>query len=109
MESGVVVSRAIEGAEDPEASSDVCGLQGAGSQIPSHRMLAIRRGAKEESCISRSEMEAAKPLMYLNSKVIREQEIGDRQLGMAIEDSYERLPESLDTNGSAAGIEGPLG
>ena len=48
MADGVVVSRAIEGVPDPEGKFKMyADYSEPASKIPSHRMLAIRRGAKE--------------------------------------------------------------
>ena len=45
---GMVASRAIEGVEDPERKYHMyADYREPVSRIPSHRMLAIRRGAKE--------------------------------------------------------------
>ena len=47
-EKGIVVSKAIEGVPDPEDKFKMYGdFSEPVSKIPSHRMLAIRRGAKE--------------------------------------------------------------
>src|SRR5262249_1027385 len=72
MDYGVVVSRAIEGAEDPEGKYKMyAAYSEPASKIPSHRMLAIRRGAKEGALHFEIELEAEKPLTYLKNKVIR--------------------------------------
>src|SRR5208283_3849471 len=59
--------------------------------IPSHRMLAIRRGAKEGFLTFEIEMDPAQPLAWLKSRVLRV--LGDwtPHLEQAIADSYERL------------------
>src|SRR5262249_43833311 len=59
--------------------------------IPSHRMLAIRRGAKENVLHFEIELEAARPLTYLKNKIIHEAGEIALELERAIEDSYERL------------------
>src|SRR6266436_6109356 len=61
------------------------------AKIPSHRMLAIRRGAKEGILRFEIELDATQPLTYLKNKVIREQGECVPQLEQAVEDSYERL------------------
>ena len=92
MEEGRVVSHAIEGVEDPEGKFKIyANYSEAASAIPSHRMLAIRRGANEGFLFFEIELEASKPLSFLKSKVIRAQGDWVPHLEQAIEDSYERL------------------
>ncbi|MEO7653790.1 MAG: Tex family protein [Bryobacteraceae bacterium] len=91
-EQGTVVCHAIEGAADPEGKFKMyVQYSEPASKIPSHRMLAIRRGAKEGILHFEIELEAAKPLTYLKNKVIREHGECAPQLEQAIEDGYERL------------------
>lgn len=92
MDHGIVVSRAIEGAPDPEGKFKMYAQYSEpAAKIPSHRMLAIRRGAKEGALHFEIELEPEKPLTYLKNKVIREQGEWVAQLEAAVEDSYERL------------------
>lgn len=92
MEDGIVTSRAIEGAEDPEGKYKMYAeYSEPAAKIPSHRMLAIRRGSKEGVLNFEIELDAAKPLAYLRSQIIRSQGEAAEQLGLAIEDCYERL------------------
>src|SRR5205085_9526042 len=71
MDHGLVVSKAIEGAQDPEGKYKMYAQYSEPvARIPSHRMLAIRRGAKEEILRFEIELEAAQPLTYLKNKVI---------------------------------------
>jgi protein Tex len=92
MDHGLVVSRAIEGAEDPEGKYKMYAQYSEpAAKIPSHRMLAIRRGAKEGILHFEIELEAERPLTYLKNKVIREQGDWVPQLEQAVEDSYQRL------------------
>lgn len=89
---GVVVSNAIEGAEDPEGKYKMYAhYSEAAAKIPSHRMLAIRRGAKEGILRFEIELEPEQPLTYLKNKVIHSQGEWVPQLEQAVEDSYERL------------------
>ncbi|MFN7996606.1 MAG: Tex family protein [Bryobacteraceae bacterium] len=91
-EQGVVVSRAIEGAEDPERKYQMyADYREPVSKIPSHRMLAIRRGAKEGILSFEIELEAAQPLAWLKSRIMRVAGPWTPHLVEAIEDSYERL------------------
>ena len=92
MDHGLVVSKAIEGAPDPEGKFKMYAQYSEpASKIPSHRMLAIRRGAKEGVLHFEIELDPEKPLTYLKNKVIREQGEWVPQLEQAVEDSYERL------------------
>ena len=61
------------------------------SKIPSHRMLAIRRGAKEEVLTFEIELERTGPLTYLRNKVLKAEGEWIPHLEEAIEDSYDRL------------------
>src|SRR5712671_4015344 len=89
---GLVVSKAVEGAADPEGKYKMyVQFSEAAAKIPSHRMLAIRRGAKEGILRFEIELDPAQPLTYLKNKVIREQGEWVPQLEQAVEDSYERL------------------
>jgi protein Tex len=92
MREGVVTSRAIEGAEDPEGKFQMYAQYSEpASKIPSHRMLAIRRGAKEGVLAFEIELEKEKPLAWLRSRTIRGEGECAPHLEQAIEDSYERL------------------
>jgi len=92
MEHGFVVSHAIEGAQDPEQKYKMyADYREAASKIPSHRMLAIRRGAKEGILNFEIELEPVMPVTYLKNKVIREHGEWVPHLEQAVEDSYERL------------------
>src|SRR5439155_20986120 len=61
------------------------------SKIPSHRMLAIRRGAKEGILTFEIELETAQPLNWLRMQIVRAPGACTPHLEEAIEDSYERL------------------
>ena len=88
----MVASRAIEGVPDPEKKFQMyASYMEPASKIPSHRMLAIRRGAKEGILTFEIELEPSKPLMYLKGRVIREKGEWVPQLEIAVEDAYDRL------------------
>ncbi|HWB86034.1 MAG TPA: Tex family protein [Bryobacteraceae bacterium] len=92
MEQGIVVSRAIEGAADPEGKFQMYAQYSEpAAKIPSHRMLAIRRGAKEGILTFEIELEREVPLAWLRAHVIRSAGEWVPHLERAIEDSYERL------------------
>lgn len=89
---GMVTSRAIGGAPDPEGKFKMyASYSEPAGKIPSHRMLAIRRGAKEGVLSFEIETDSAKAIAWLNSRVIRAQGEWAPQLEAAIEDSYHRL------------------
>ncbi len=92
MADGLVTSRAIEGVPDPEAKYQMyTQFSEPASKIPSHRMLAIRRGAKEGILIFEIEMDPVRPLSWLRSQVVRSAGEWVAHLEQAIEDSYDRL------------------
>jgi uncharacterized protein len=92
MAEGVVVSRAIEGAADPEGKFQMYAQYSEpASKIPSHRMLAIRRGAKEGILTFEIELDPQKPLAWLRSHVVRAPGEWTAHLEQAVEDSYNRL------------------
>jgi len=92
MAEGLVVSRAIEGVPDPEGKYQMYAqFSEPASKIPSHRMLAIRRGAKEGILIFEIEMDRVKPLAWLRTQVVRAAGEWVPHLEQAIEDSYDRL------------------
>jgi uncharacterized protein len=89
---GIVASRAIEGVEDPEGKFKMYAQYSEpASKIPSHRMLAIRRGAKEGILVFEIELEAEKALTWLRSRAIRASGDWVPHLEQAVEDSYHRL------------------
>jgi uncharacterized protein len=92
MAEGLVSSRAIEGVPDPEGKYQMYAqFSEPASRIPSHRMLAIRRGAKEGILIFEIEMDRVKPLAWLRSQVVRAPGECAPHLEQAVEDSYDRL------------------
>ena len=89
---GMIVSKAVEGAADPEGKFKLYAqYREAAAKIPSHRMLAIRRGAKEGVLSFEIELENQKPLAWLRAHVIRAPGEWVPHLEEAIEDSYDRL------------------
>jgi uncharacterized protein len=92
MAEGLVVSRAIEGVPDPEGKYQLyTQFSEPANKIPSHRMLAIRRGAKEGVLIFEIEMDRVKPLAWLRSQLVHSAGECVPHLEQAIEDSYDRL------------------
>ena len=92
MAEGVVVSRAVEGAADPEGKFQMyANYSEPAGKIPSHRMLAIRRGAKEGVLTFEIELAPEQPLAWLRSHIIHAPGEWAPQLEQAVEDSYDRL------------------
>ncbi len=61
------------------------------SKIPSHRMLAIRRGENENVLYFQIELDPARPISYLKSQVLKQPGDWTPHLELAIEDCYKRL------------------
>jgi uncharacterized protein len=92
LSEGIVVSRAVEGAKDPEDKFKMYfEYAEPAAKIPSHRMLAIRRGANEDILYFQIELDALKPVAYLKSRIIRTPGDWVPQLELAAEDSWKRL------------------
>jgi uncharacterized protein len=89
---GRVASRAIEGAPDPEGKFKMYAeYSEPAAKIPSHRMLAIRRGANEGALTFEIELDSAAPVAWLASRIQRAPGEWTPHLERAIEDSYNRL------------------
>jgi protein Tex len=89
---GVVSARAIEGVEDPEGKYQMYAQYSEpAAKIPSHRMLAIRRGAKEGILTFEIELDEQKPVAWLRSQVVRKPGEWTPHLEEAVSDSYHRL------------------
>jgi uncharacterized protein len=96
FEHGLVVSRAaegkVDGKDDPEGKFKMyADHREPAAKIPSHRMLAIRRGAREGFLHFEIELELGPPLTYLRGKMIRAQGDWTEHLHQAVVDSYQRL------------------
>ncbi|MBM2839441.1 MAG: hypothetical protein HW415_2066, partial [Deltaproteobacteria bacterium] len=90
---GVVSSRVLKGKEGEKSKFEMYyEFKEPVSAIPSHRMLAIRRGAEEEVLTFSIEMDEAKPLGYLQKQVIKDVNSPFAPyLEKAVKDSYARL------------------
>ena len=92
MADGRVTSRAIEGVADPEGKFKMyASYSEPAARIPSHRMLAIRRGAKEGVLTFEIELDPVQPQAWLRARVVRQPGDWVPHLEQAIEDSYDRL------------------
>lgn len=93
IEEGMVIARAVQ-ADHPEKTKYEMyyDFKELVSKIPSHRMLAIRRGAKEGVLTFSIELDEAKPIGFLFSHVIKEPgSVFAPYPEAAVRDSYERL------------------
>jgi protein Tex len=61
------------------------------AKIPSHRMLAIRRGEAENVLYFNIDIEPERPLAYLKSKVLKQPGDWTPHLELAVQDCYKRL------------------
>jgi uncharacterized protein len=92
---GVVVSQKVEGADDPEGKFAMyADYREPAVKIPSHRMLAIRRGEKEKVLYFQIELDAEKPVGYLKRNVLRTPGEWAPHLELAVEDAWRRLLSS---------------
>jgi uncharacterized protein len=89
---GRVVSRKTEDGSDPEGKFKMYyEYSEPAAKIPSHRMLAIRRGAEEGVLYFQIELDPAGPVQYLKSKIFRRAGDWTPHLEMAAEDAWKRL------------------
>jgi uncharacterized protein len=92
MNEGMVVSKGVEGASDPERKFKMyMDYSELASKIPSHRMLAIRRGSNENILYFQIELDPAQPVAYLKNRVIRVAGDWVPHLEKATEDCWKRL------------------
>ena len=61
------------------------------SKIPPHRILAINRGEKEKILSVKINVNEEKVISYLENKIIKNNNLTDKYLLLAIKDSYKRL------------------
>lgn len=59
--------------------------------IPPHRILAINRGEKEKVLSVKINVNEEKVIKYLEGKLLKNNEITDEQMKIAIKDAYKRL------------------
>ncbi len=89
---GSVTAKAIDGVDDPEGKFKMYAqFSEPVAKIPSHRMLAIRRGAKEGMLYFEIEVERPRVIEYLKAKVHKAPGDWAQHLDLAIEDGYDRL------------------
>ncbi|WP_263357104.1 Tex family protein [Acidicapsa ligni] len=95
FDEGVVTSRkAVDAVDEQEKFKMYYDYREQVKTIPSHRMLAIRRGESENVLFFLIEAEAERATGQLRSRVLRTQGDWTAQLELAIEDSWSRLLNS---------------
>jgi uncharacterized protein len=96
LEEGVIVAKVAKGHESEKTKYDMYyDFREPISKIPSHRMLAVRRGFKEQILTFSIECDTEKALRSIRDRVIKDVTSPFAPLlEIAIRDSYERL---LDT------------
>ncbi len=93
MRDGLVVSKAVKGKEEEKTKFEMYyDFKEPVPKIPSHRMLAIRRGVKEQILSFSIEIESDKVLALITTRVLKDAESPFASfLKNAINDSYNRL------------------
>jgi uncharacterized protein len=95
FEEGIIVSRKVFDAKDEQEKFRMYyEYREAAKTIPSHRMLAIRRGETENTLYWLIELEEVRLLALLRSRVLRNEGDWTPQLNLAIEDCWKRLLNS---------------
>ncbi|HYE24672.1 MAG TPA: Tex family protein [Clostridia bacterium] len=95
MDEGMVVSRKTTGAVDEQQKFKMYyEYREPVKTIPSHRMLAIRRGESENVLFFIIELEPQRAIAVLRSRVLRQQGDWTPQLELAIDDAWQRLLNS---------------
>jgi uncharacterized protein len=92
MAEGVIVSRKIEDAQDAEQKFQMYyDYREPAKSIPSHRMLAIRRGEGEKVLYFTIEFEAARALELMKPHIHKQPGDWTPQLELAMDDAWKRL------------------
>ncbi len=92
FEEGVIVSRkAVDAVDEQEKFKMYYEYREVVKTIPSHRMLAIRRGEAESILYFLIELDPLRAASLLRSRILRKQGDWTAQLDLAIEDSWKRL------------------
>lgn len=95
FDEGVVISRKTpDAADDQEKFKMYYDYKEPAKTIPSHRMLAIRRGESENILYFLIELELQRALSVIQSHVLRHHGDWTKQLERAIEDAWQRLLNS---------------
>jgi len=92
FEEGAVVSRkATDAIDEQDKFKMYYDYREPVKTIPSHRMLAIRRGESEKVLFFLIELDPLRATSFLRSRILRESGDWTPQLELAIEDSWQRL------------------
>ena len=92
FDEAVIVSAKADGAVDEQEKFKMYyEYREPVAKIPSHRMLAIRRGETENILYFNIELSAERPLAYLKSKVLKQPGDWTPHLELAVQDCYKRL------------------
>ncbi len=95
FDEGVVVSRKVfDAVDEQEKFKMYYEYREPVKSIPSHRMLAIRRGEGENVLYFLIELEPERPLGIMRRHILRQQGDWTPQLELAIDDSWQRLLNS---------------
>jgi uncharacterized protein len=99
FDEGVIVSKMATGAVDEQQKFKIYyDYREPVKQIPSHRMLAIRRGEAENVLYFLIEIEAARALALIQGKVHKRAGDWTPHLQTALEDSWKRLLQNSITS-----------
>ncbi|WP_348268726.1 Tex family protein [Edaphobacter sp. DSM 109919] len=92
FDEGVIVSRkAMDAVDEQEKFKMYYEYREPVKTIPSHRMLAVRRGESESVLYFLIEMEPLRALGVMRARVLRREGDWTAQLELAIEDAWKRL------------------
>jgi uncharacterized protein len=92
LEEGIVVSRkALDAVDEQEKFKMYYDYREPAKSIPSHRMLAIRRGESESILYFLIELDPLRPTSLLRARILRQRGDWTPHLELAIEDSWKRL------------------
>jgi len=92
FEEGAVVSRkATDAIDEQDKFKMYYDYREPVKTIPSHRMLAIRRGESEKVLFFLIELDPLRAVSFLRSRILRQPGDWTPQLELAIEDSWQRL------------------
>jgi len=95
FDEGTVISRkAMDAVDEQEKFRMYYEYKEPVKTIPSHRMLAIRRGESENVLYFLIELDAQRPLSVMRNHVLRQQGDWTPQLELAIDDTWQRLLNS---------------
>ncbi|HUE04205.1 MAG TPA: Tex-like N-terminal domain-containing protein, partial [Bryobacteraceae bacterium] len=95
FEEGVIVSKkAVDAVDEQQKFKMYYDYREPVKQIPSHRMLAIRRGETENVLYFLIELDPQRPLSLIESKIHKQPGDWTSQLKLAAEDAWKRLLNS---------------